>query len=72
MSLKERLIAAGYPVEDMFHWQTDLYVYKNELTTRVIQEWCRENNWEYSIFVQEFDDNVTGRRMYEIYFSWYE
>ena len=72
MTLKEMLIAAGYPVEEMFHWMTDLYVYKNELTTRVIREWCKVNDYIYDIYVQEFNDQVTGRRMYEIYFSWYE
>lgn len=72
MTLKEMLIAAGYPVEDMSHWQTDLYVYKNELTTTVINQWCKDNDYRFGHFVETFIDQVTGRPMYQIYFQWYE
>ena len=75
MTLKEMLIAAGYPVEDMFHQEctgSDLFVFKTDLTTAVINQWCKDNDYRFGHFVETFIDQVTGRPMYQIYFQWYE
>ena len=41
-TLKEMLIEAGYPKEEMDHHYSDLYVYVTPLTTKVIEEWCNK------------------------------
>ena len=38
-SLYKALIEAGYPEEEMFHWQSDLYVFVTPLTTRIVEDW---------------------------------
>ena len=37
--LQKRLIEAGYPKTEMFHHETDLYVYATSLTKKVIDEY---------------------------------
>lgn len=38
----EMLIEAGCPKEEMDHHCSDLYVYVTPLTTKVIEEWCKD------------------------------
>ena len=38
----QRLLDAGYPREDVYHYYSDLYVYVTPLTTRVIKEWLAD------------------------------
>ena len=42
MTLMEKLEAAGYPREEMYHHESDLYVFLTPLTKRVIDEWFKE------------------------------
>lgn len=73
-SLMERLLEAGYPPEDIHHYYSDLYVYVNTLTTRIITEWAHENGYDSNlrdgVFVQTFKDQITGRKMYDIAFQY--
>lgn len=70
MTLMEMLREAGYPEEDFDHHESDLYVYRTPLTTRVINEWLKENGFTSDVFVEVFTDNVTGRAMYDIVFQY--
>lgn len=76
MTLMQMLLKAGYPKEDIHHHNSDLYVYVTPLTTKVLEEWCRENGWhtklikDKSFLFDVFTDNVTGRKMYDIAFQY--
>ena len=76
-ALLQRLIEAGYPKEDIHHHDSDLYVYVTPLTTRILEEWCEANGWNYKMVKQRswvfdvFTDNITGRKMYDIAFQYY-
>lgn len=72
--LKEKLIKAGYPKEEMYHhsYGSDLYVYVTPLTTKVIEEWCNENGFSKNWHCPIFKDQITGRAMYDCAFQWYE
>ena len=73
-SLMERLLEEGYPPEDIYHHDYDLYVYVTPLTTKVITEWADENGYNSNlrdgVFVQTFRDQITGRKMYDIAFQY--
>ena len=74
--LIEMLIEAGYPKEDIFHHESDLYVYVTPLTRRVIEKWCKANGWktplvkEGNFLINIFTDNITGQKMYDIAFQY--
>ena len=71
--LMERLLEAGYPPEDIDHHCSDLYVYVTPLTTKVIMEWMKDNNYTDNLngfFIQKFRDQITGRIMYDIAFQY--
>ena len=68
-SLMERLLEAGYPPKDIDHHDYDLYVYITPLTTKVIKEWMKDNNYT-DMLVQKFRDQITGRMMYDIFFQY--
>lgn len=72
MTLKEMLLNAGYPREEIFHHYSDMYVYVTELTTRVITEWCKANGFNKNWHCPTFKDQITGRLMYDCHFNWYE
>lgn len=72
MTLKEKLIEAGYHESEMFNHCSDLYVYVTPLTTKVIEEWCNENGYSRSWHCPIFKDQITGKAMYDCAFSWYE
>ena len=73
-TLMERLLEADYPLEDIDHHCSDLYVYVTPLTTKVIIEWADENGYDSNlrdgVFVQTFKDQITGRKMYDIAFQY--
>lgn len=75
--LLQMLIEAGYPQEDIHHHESDLYIYVTPLTTKVLEDWCKANGWnekmvkEKSVVFDIFKDNITGRKMYDIAFQYY-
>lgn len=75
-TLMQMLIEAGYPKEDIHHHESDLYVYVTPLTTKVLENWCKENGWkpqlvkEKSCVFDIFKDSITGRKMYDIAFQY--
>lgn len=72
MTLLESLIAAGYPKDQVFHHYSDLYVFVTPLTKTIIDRWCKEKGLSKLLHVSVFDDQVTGKPMYEVAFQWHE
>lgn len=70
--LMQRLLDAGYPRDEMFHHESDLYVYATPLTASIIEEWCKENNYHASWCCPLFRDRITGRLMYDCAFQYYD
>lgn len=70
MTLMEKLEVAGYPREEMYHHESDLYVFLTPLTKRVIDEWFKENGLTRSLFVSTFRDQITGKPMYDVAFQY--
>ena len=68
----QRLLDAGYPKEEMDHHYSDLYVYVTPLTTKVIEQWCKDNGFSRSWFCPMFKDQITGKPMYDCAFQYYE
>ena len=52
-SLMQMLLDAGYPREEMYHHESDLYVYVTPLTTKVIEDWCEGSIWNKR-FVEKY------------------
>ena len=69
MTLMEKLEAAGYPRKEMYHHESDLYVFLTPLTKRVIDEWFKEEGLTRSLFVSTFRDQITGKSMYDVAFQ---
>lgn len=71
-TLMEMFIDAGYPKEEIDHHASDLYVYVTPLTTKVIEEWCKVNNYRMEWHCPKFRDQITGKMMYDCAFQYYE
>lgn len=69
-TLMDILAEAGYTESKMYHHESDLYVFKTELTTRVIQQWCKANGYSFDVMVDTFRDQITGNAMYDIAFQY--
>ena len=69
-SLMKMLQDAGYPLEKMYHWQSDLHVFATKETDEVINRWCAVNGYNRELFVKTFRDNITGRTMFDIAFQY--
>lgn len=70
-TLMQRLLDAGYPAEEMYHHESDLYVYATNKTWDVIRKWLKDNGWPLSSpLLSTFEDNITGRRMYDVAFQY--
>lgn len=69
-TLMEALEKAGYPREQMFNHESDLYVFIMPLTQRVIDKWFKDQGLNKSLFVSTFHDQITGRGMYDIAFQY--
>lgn len=69
-TLMEALEKAGYPREQMFNHNSDLYVFVTPVTTRVINDWCAAEGISKEVFLETFKGNITGRPMYSIAFQY--
>lgn len=70
MTLMKKLVEAGYPQEDFFRHESDLYIYLTPLTKRVVDSWFKEQGLHRHLFVSTFTDQITGRAMYDIAFQY--
>lgn len=77
-TLIEMLLEAGYEKKDIFHHESDLYVFVTDTTTKVIREWLVDNGYNVDILngdeflLTKFRDQITGKLMYDIAFQYYE
>ena len=71
-TLLQRILDSGYPKEDIFHHESDLYVYVTPTTTKIIKEWCVENDYSQDWHFHMFKDQITGRMMFDCAFQYYE
>lgn len=71
-NLMQRLIDAGYPKKDMHHWQSDLYIFVTPLTTKIVREWCADNQFNMDWQCPKFVDQITGKMMYDCFCQYYE
>lgn len=72
MTLLERILKAGYPEQDIFNHESDLYVYVTPLTTAIVEDWCKEHGFRRQWHCPTFTDQITGRLMYDCAFQYYE
>jgi hypothetical protein len=70
-TLMQRFIEAGYSAKDIFHHESDLYVFVTPITTRVINEWCKETEFDKDWHCPIFVDQITGKQMYDCAFQYY-
>ena len=70
MTLIEKLIKAGYPKELIYHHGSDLYVYATSVAEKAINDWAKENGYNKFHFVEKFNDNVTGKPMFNVAFQY--
>ena len=75
-SLMQRLLDAGYPKDQIFHHESDLYVFVTPMTTEVLDKWLEDNGWRKlkndPFLVSKFKDQITGNQMYDIAFQYFE
>lgn len=69
-TLMQHLLDAGYPAEEIFHHESDLYIFATQKTKRIVSEWCKENDYSTELFMKLFHDNITGKLMYDIPFQY--
>ncbi len=65
-----RLLDAGYPLSEMDHHESDLYVYVTPLTRKIIEEWCKEHSFSRTWHCPTFRDAVTGKLMFDCVFQY--
>ena len=69
-SLMQMLLDAGYPRDQMFNHESDLYIFASSLTRDVIDKWCEANGLKRHLFCSTFHDQITGRLMYDCAFQY--
>lgn len=68
--LMERLLDSGYPRDEMFHHESDLYIYATPQTKRIVEKWCKDMGFSRSWNCPIFQDQITGRPMYDCAFQY--
>ena len=71
-TMLELLLEAGYKKEDVFHHESDLYIYVTPLTTKIVEEWCNLRQYNVNWHCPKFRDQITGKMMYDCAFQYYE
>lgn len=69
ITLMEALEKAGYPREQMFNHNSDLYVFVTPVTTRVINDWCVAEGISKEVFLETFKDNTQEGQCTALHFS---
>ena len=71
MTLIEKLLEKGYPKEEIYHHESDLYIFVTPMPQKVVSEWFKEQNLNKGLFVSVFKDQITGKPMYDCAFQYY-
>lgn len=66
MTIKEQLLSLGMKENELDNWTTDLYVLKNDISTKWISQ------YKYKTNVTTFIDEIDGNIWYEIPFAYSE
>ena len=72
-TLMETLVDAGYPADQFGHHKSDLYVYAQVgslFTREIIRKWFLDRDYDPSLFVDTFKDQISGRLMWSIAFQY--
>lgn len=73
-TLIETLILAGYPEDQFFHHESDLYIFvwwNGKNFADVVRKWYRENGLSTSEFMlSHFKDQITGEPMLDCAFQY--
>lgn len=83
MSLIKMLLKAGYSEKDIFHHESDLYIYDTPETRKVLKKYCIANGWNNLVkyleqrfvdcfVIKSFQDNITNRMMFDCAFQYYK
>lgn len=67
MTLMQTLLAAGYPRNQMWNHESDLYIYAIEKTRSILRRWYAENNLPFQASV--FRSQIDGKLMYDCPFA---
>lgn len=70
LSLMERLMMAGFHLDELDHSGSHLYVPVTPLSGAVIDKWLEDKGLAKHLFVSEFKDQRTGKPMYEVVFQY--
>ena len=69
-TLMQELLDAGYPKDDMFSYESDLYIYVTPLTSRIVEDYYRSRDMNRKHHAPIFTSEVDGRQMYDCYFQY--
>lgn len=72
-TLMETLVDAGYPADQFDHHESDLYVYAyihGMFTREIIAKWFRGHGYSPALFMNYFEDQVTGKGMWDVAFQY--
>ena len=72
-TLMETLVDAGYPADQFDHHESDLYVYAEVdglFTREIIRKWFLDRDYDPSLFVDTFTDQITRRPMWDVAFQY--
>ena len=69
-SLMARFIEAGLTKSDMFHHESDLYVYVTPTTAKIVADYCKENGYSQQWMCPRFINNVDGKAMFDCAFAY--
>lgn len=68
-TLMLELLDAGYPREQMFNHESDLYIYVTPLTTKVVEEFYEKKGWSVYWQAPTFWSETDGKLMYDCHFQ---
>lgn len=68
--LMEELVAAGYPVDEIYHHASDMYVFVTPVSAAVIEAYYKKMGWSRRWNAPIFTDQITGRPMYDVAFQY--
>lgn len=69
-TLMQQLLDAGYPREQMFNHESDLYVFVTPVTKKVVEEIYKKKGMDRTWHAPIFKSEVDGKPMYDCHFQY--
>ena len=69
-TLMQQLIEAGYPREEMFNHESDLYVFVTSTSKPIVEAFYKELGYDRSWHAPIFHDLITKKPMYDCAFQY--